>query len=80
MDTKFNRSNKSSWIEILKKLIINYNVIGISRSASKLISIFKKSLQRYLFTFRYRFRREEISKIISQIKEKQLNLLVSLEV
>ena len=62
-------------IEILKQLILKYNVIGISRSASKLISLFEKSHQKgtyipldiNLFT-------EETSKVISQITGKLFEL------
>ena len=62
-------------IEILKKLIINYNVIGISRSASKLTSIFKKSSPKGTYLpLDIDLGREEISKIISQIKEKLIEL------
>ena len=62
-------------IEILKKLILKYNVIGISRSASKLISIFKKSTPKGTYIpLDIDLSKEENLNIISQIKVKLTQL------
>ena len=58
-------------IEILKKLIYTYNVIGISRSASKIISeIDKTSSKGTYIALDIDLSMEENGKIISEIKKK----------
>mgnify|MGYP001162675100 CR=1 FL=1 len=61
--------------EILKKLILNYNVIGISRSASQLLSLFKKSPSKGIYVpLDIDLAQEESSIIISLIKDKLIEL------
>ena len=62
-------------IQILKKLILSYNVIGLSRSASKLISLFQNSHSKGTYIpLDIDLRQEESSKIILQIEEKLIEL------
>ena len=62
-------------IEILKNLVLKYNVIGISRSASKLKYLIRKSNKKGTYIpLDIDLAKEENSKIISQIKEKLIEL------